>query len=91
MRPNAEVTGLVTCLLTGEWGLMTSDLEECWQILRPRNKGGRGKVADLTGERFGRLVVVKRAGSDKHGTAMWLCKCDCGSYKTVSRSALKGN
>ena len=40
-------------------------------------------VRDLTGQRFGKLVVVERAGSDKYKHATWLCKCDCGQYTTV--------
>ena len=39
------------------------------------------KVVDLTGRRFGRLVVVGRANppSDKRGCARWRCRCDCGN------------
>ena len=36
------------------------------------------KVKDLTGQTFGRLKVLERAGSNKYGRALWLCKCDCG-------------
>lgn len=36
------------------------------------------KVKDLTGQTFGRLKVLERAGSNKNGRALWLCKCDCG-------------
>lgn len=36
------------------------------------------KLIDLTGRRFGRLVVVERAGSNERKHATWLCKCDCG-------------
>jgi hypothetical protein len=36
------------------------------------------KVRDLTGQRFGRLVVVARVENEKHGKACWLCQCDCG-------------
>lgn len=43
---------------------------------------------DLTGQRFGRLVVVERNGT-KNTFAMWLCKCDCGSEKTVQSAMLK--
>lgn len=35
------------------------------------------KLIDLTGQKFGRLTVIERAGSDKYKNAMWLCKCDC--------------
>lgn len=41
------------------------------------------KVTDLTGQRFGRLTVIERAGSNKQGRAMWLCRCDCGNTKIV--------
>lgn len=30
------------------------------------------------GERFGSLVAVERAGSNRTGQAVWRCKCDCG-------------
>lgn len=36
------------------------------------------KVNDLTCQTFGRLKVLERAGSNKDGRALWLCKCDCG-------------
>lgn len=32
-------------------------------------------MKDLTGERFGRLVVLERAGKEDK----WKCRCDCGS------------
>lgn len=38
----------------------------------------------MTGKRFGKLVVIKRSGSDKHKNATWLCKCDCGNETIVS-------
>jgi hypothetical protein len=37
----------------------------------------RSRGVDLTGARFGRLVVIERA-ADK-GNAKWRCRCDCGS------------
>jgi hypothetical protein len=43
-------------------------------------------VKNMTGLRFGRLKVMKRAGSDGHGSATWLCYCDCGR-KTIVRGA----
>ncbi len=41
-------------------------------------------LRDLTGQRFGKLQIIERAASDKHGNARWLCKCDCGNEKTVA-------
>lgn len=42
------------------------------------------KALDLTGARFGRLAVIRRAGS-KLGTSTWVCLCDCGQ-ETVARA-----
>lgn len=42
------------------------------------------KSKDITGQRFGRLVAIKRLEKDKWGSYYWLLKCDCGNYtKTV--------
>ena len=53
------------------------------------------KLKDLTGQRFGRLVVIERAEnfilpSGQPQTA-WLCQCDCGNIlKTRSFSLTNG-
>ena len=40
------------------------------------------KAIDLTGQRFGRLVVTKRVGNKgKHRS--WECLCDCGNITIV--------
>jgi hypothetical protein len=44
---------------------------------------------DLVGQRFGRLVVLKRDGRDKHHKVTWLCKCDCGELITTLGQSLK--
>ena len=47
-------------------------------------------VIDLTGQRFGRLLVIGRA--PKRGTstnARWLCECDCGSLAEVLGTTLR--
>ena len=41
------------------------------------------KKIDLTGERFGRLVVIREAGRTKGGKVTWLCRCDCGAEVVV--------
>ncbi len=51
------------------------------------------KVVDLSGQRFGHLVAIRRIESHRTyaGTliTMWLVKCDCGSEKPSSFSNLK--
>jgi hypothetical protein len=42
---------------------------------------------DLTGKRFGRLVVIKHDHTDKDAKkSYWLCKCDCGK-ETIAQGA----
>lgn len=38
-----------------------------------------GKLIDLTGQRFGHLVVLKLDEENKSKNAKWICKCDCGN------------
>ena len=44
---------------------------------------------NLIGQRFGRLTVTQRAGSDKTvKNAIWECECDCGNKSLVTTSHL---
>lgn len=50
------------------------------------------RLQDLTGSRFGRVVVVARAGSYSNGASYspeWLCRCDCGKELFRSSSNLR--
>ena len=42
-----------------------------------------GKFVDLTGQRFGRLVVIKLSTPKGEKRPKWLCKCDCGNECAV--------
>lgn len=42
-----------------------------------------GKLKDLTGQRFGRLLVLHRA-ENKNKRVFWHCLCDCGEEKDVA-------
>ncbi len=42
-----------------------------------------GRFRDLSGERFGRLLVLQKNGYNKHHQLYWLCECDCGNRKNV--------
>lgn len=43
---------------------------------------------DLTGQRFGRLTVIKEVGRSKNRNILWLCLCSCGNKKIVNSSYL---
>jgi hypothetical protein len=46
-----------------------------------------GKISDLTGQRFGRLTVLRDAGR-KFGGVLWECQCECGKVVRVRASGL---
>lgn len=46
-----------------------------------------GRIPDLTGKRFGRLVV--KAFVYSNPKSHWLCQCDCGGEKIIRIDSLK--
>ena len=46
------------------------------------------RSVDLTGQKFGRLTVV-RFDHKENGRKYYLCQCDCGNFKIVSNHSLK--
>lgn len=59
-------------------------------IIKPRRIGRKW---DLTGCRFGNLVVIEKATptvktTGINGHARWLCLCDCGAQKIIMQSNL---
>lgn len=56
-------------------------------------KKNNSRAKDLTGMRFGRLVVIERDFEEekKHpskGSTYWKCLCDCGNIKTILKNSL---
>ena len=47
------------------------------------------QLIDLTGQRFGKLVVIKRVENTKNNKVQWLCQCDCGNLYTVQGEHLR--
>jgi len=45
---------------------------------------------DLTGQRFGKLIVVAKAGLVRERDQAWACKCDCGKTKIIVGYSLTG-
>lgn len=44
---------------------------------------------DLSGERFGSLVTLKRVENNKNNDVQWLCQCDCGKTLIVTTQSLR--
>jgi hypothetical protein len=47
------------------------------------------KRIDITGRRFGRLLVIEFSKVNSWHEAVWRCRCDCGVEKFVNGSALR--
>lgn len=47
-----------------------------------------GAKIQLTGQRFGRLIVLKCKHVNTYGNYVWLCKCDCGKVLSVTSGSL---
>lgn len=48
-----------------------------------------GRLVDLAGRRFGRLVVEHKTKPNKSGAMRWLCVCDCGNQKEICGKHLR--
>lgn len=53
-----------------------------------RMRANKGKIKQINGRRFGRLVAVKHSHTNKKG-AYWTCVCDCGGLCTISQGNLQ--
>lgn len=47
------------------------------------------KFIDMTGEKYGKLLVVEYAGKTQRGISLWKCKCDCGREVAVQSANLR--
>lgn len=67
----------------------TSNSCGCKRIEHSRENNG--KFVNEIGNRYGKLVVIAKDEEfsiSKH-RAYWICKCDCGNYKTASSKCLR--
>src|SRR4249920_3918444 len=48
-----------------------------------------GKFIDIAGQRFGELTAVEPAGTDRHGNAIWSCRCSCGTIIEAAGFSLR--
>ena len=56
-----------------------------WSLTMPR-------FIDRTDQRFGKLTVIQRNGTDRLRKVLWRCRCDCGAeLDVVAGSLVTGN
>lgn len=70
--------------------LTSNNTKSCGCSLKESaKKNGHNNFKNLTGKRFGRLIVLNLAEkTDKYNTKYYLCKCDCGKEKIIRGSQL---
>ena len=58
---------------------------------RAKDITGLSKFKDISSEKFGRWIAMKPAGKNKHGSTIWMARCECGKigYPTLT-SLLNG-
>lgn len=50
------------------------------------------KSIDITGKRYGRLVVLEPTNKRRDGSIVWKCQCDCGNIVQLTQQVLeRGN
>lgn len=46
------------------------------------------KFKDLTGKRFGKLIVIKQIDKNSKNSVIWSCRCDCGKITSTTTGHL---
>lgn len=54
-----------------------------------KEKAGQYLFQDLTGQRFGKLLVLERIENSWDGRVRWKCQCDCGTITEVAGELLR--
>ena len=54
-----------------------------------KEKAGQNLFQDLTGQRFGKLLVLERIENSWDGRVRWKCQCDCGTITEVAGELLR--
>lgn len=50
---------------------------------------GKGNAEIFTGRKVGRLTILNREPNGANGSPTWLARCDCGTTRTISSTALR--
>ena len=47
-----------------------------------------GKFIDISGNKYGKLTVIEKVNKENKNITYWLCECECGNKKTISKPNL---
>lgn len=84
-----QISGTVSVLCNGLIGYTILCINQVDTVFDNAKEVQIMKLIDMTNERYGRLVVLKKADKrTANGNAQWVCKCDCGNYVVADRYSL---
>lgn len=102
MAAAKDITGQQFGLLTAlrridayEWAFLCACGNETVAIKSNVTKGGTKSCGcakreiDIAGQKFGRLLAIKRVGTDSRRQPIWLFQCDCGNTKITDKHRVK--
>lgn len=73
-------------LLTEPYKIRNGLVQSCGCGRKKKN------MAEIAGQRFGRLVAIQRLEEKRNSNYLWLCQCDCGkTIKTTANALRFGN
>lgn len=67
--------------------LTSGNIDNCGCV--PKKRTVFGAAEDLRGRRFGELTALYRAENDRFNNTRWVCRCSCGTLRTVATVKLK--
>lgn len=70
--------------------LTSGNTKSCGCLQKKNGKlQGKNRLQDLTGQRFGKWVVLQLDTSKISGHRYWKCQCDCGTIRSVDGNTLR--
>ena len=82
------------CVCGKECDVSTKDLtsqnvKSCGCLNTETRKSlGQANKKDLTGQKFGKLLVLEDSGQRKDNNILWKCQCDCGNQPLIKGTSL---
>lgn len=94
-RPKGRILWECRCdcgntILASKSALKNGTTKSCGCLHKEIMKAqGHKSVLDLTGQRFGRLTVIRPTEERIRKSVVWECRCDCGKTALVTSKNLK--
>ena len=92
-RYRGQIVGKFMCdcgkiVFLGKYKVTAGHTKSCGCLKKEILKKGQRSFKNITGKRYGRLVVLCRVDDGKKNKAIWRCLCDCGETVDVIGSKL---